>query len=178
MATERYFRNERDGETKEQSGVAAEHETPPTGGVSDEEQPPKPLTAEEAQTLRAKHPPISPWRVVGAQAVLGSLVALLVAITTSRWDWAASLFYGAACVVLPGALMARGVTSRLASTSPGASVASFMLWEGVKVVTSVVMLVLAPKVVQDLVWPALLVGLVLCLKMYWVALLWRGSKKN
>jgi ATP synthase protein I len=27
--------------------------------------------------------------------------------------------------------------------------------------------------VQPLSWPALLVGLVVCLKMYWVALLWR-----
>ena len=35
------------------------------------------------------------------------------------------------------------------------------------------MLVVAGKVVQPLVWPALLVGLVVCMKVYWVALLWR-----
>jgi len=34
-------------------------------------------------------------------------------------------------------------------------------------------LLLAPRVVQDLSWPALLAGLVLCIKVYWVALLWR-----
>ena len=31
----------------------------------------------------------------------------------------------------------------------------------------------AGKIVQPLVWPALLVGLVVCMKVYWVALLWR-----
>ena len=30
-----------------------------------------------------------------------------------------------------------------------------------------------PRIVQPLSWPALLVSLVVCLKMYWVALLWR-----
>ena len=35
------------------------------------------------------------------------------------------------------------------------------------------MLVVAGKIVQPLVWPALLVGLVVCMKVYWVALLWR-----
>ncbi len=183
MAIERQPRSERDGPLKEVEGGAAQHEvreqgSGPWGPEMPEEPPFKPLTQEEAQALRAKHPPLSPWRVVGVQAVVGLLVALLVALTTSRWDWAGSLLYGAACVVLPGALMARGVTSRLASVSPGASVVSFMVWEGIKVVSSVAMLVLAPKVVQNLVWPALLVGLVLCLKLYWVALLWRGSKKN
>jgi ATP synthase protein I len=37
--------------------------------------------------------------------------------------------------------------------------------------------VLAPKLVQPLSWPALLVSLVVCMKVYWVALLWRGHKK-
>jgi ATP synthase protein I len=38
------------------------------------------------------------------------------------------------------------------------------------------MLALAPKLVQPLSWPALLVGLVLCMKVYWLALSWRGRK--
>jgi len=75
-------------------------------------------------------------------------------------------------------LMARGMTSRFSSVSPGALAVSFMVWELVKIAASVAMLVLAPKLVQHLSWPALLVGLVLCLKCYWVALLWRGSNKN
>ena len=87
-----------------------------------------------------------------------------------------SALYGAAVVVVPGALMARGMTSRLSSMSPGASAVSFMLWEMVKIGVSVAMLVLAPRIVQPLSWPALLVGLVVCMKVYWVALLWRRRR--
>jgi ATP synthase protein I len=88
-----------------------------------------------------------------------------------------SVLYGATTVVLPGALMARGMTSRISSMSPGSSAVSFMLWEMVKIAVSVVMLMLAPKLVQPLVWPALLVGLVLGMKVYWLALLWRGRSR-
>jgi ATP synthase protein I len=49
-----------------------------------------------------------------------------------------------------------------------------MLWEMVKIAVSVAMLWLAPTIVQPLSWPALLAGLVLCMKVYWIALLWRG----
>ncbi len=138
---------------------------------------PKALTREQAQALRASDPPVSPWRVIGVQAGLGVVVALSLALATGRQDWAWSLLYGAATVVVPGALMARGMTSRLSSASPGTSAVSFMFWEMVKIAVSVAMLVLAPKLVQPLSWPALLAGLVLCIKVYWVALLWRGQRK-
>jgi len=133
----------------------------------------KALTREEAQALRSKEPPLSPWRVIGLQAGIGAVAALLAALFIGRQEVAWSVLYGAATVVVPGALMARGMTSRLSSMSPGASAVSFMLWEFVKIAVSVAMLMLAPKLVQPLSWPALLVGLVLCMKMYWLALLWR-----
>jgi ATP synthase protein I len=144
----------------------------------DEARPaPKALTREQAQALRAQDPPVSPWRVIGVQVGVGVVVALSIALITGRQEWAWSLLYGAATVVVPGALMARGMTSRLSSRSPGTSAVSFMLWEMVKIAVSVAMLLLAPKLVQPLSWPALLVGLVLCMKVYWVALLWRGQRK-
>ena len=133
----------------------------------------KRLTREEAQALRAREPPLSPWRVIGLQMGVGAVAAALAWLVTGRQEVAWSVLYGAAAVVVPGALMARGMTSPLSSVSPGASAVSFMLWEMVKIAVSVAMLVLAPKLVQHLSWPALLVGLVLCMKMYWVALLWR-----
>jgi len=79
---------------------------------------------------------------------------------------------------VPGALMARGMTSRLSSVSPGASAVSVLLWSSVKILVSVAMLVVANRVVQPLVWPALLIGLVLCMKIYVVALLWRQRRPN
>ena len=138
----------------------------------------KRLTREEAAALRAQEPPVSPWRVVAAQAAVGVAAALLGWLFTGRSEVAWSLLYGAAAVVVPASLMARGMTSRLSSMSPVGSTVSFMLWESVKIVISVAMLALAGRIVQPLVWPALLVGLVVCIKVYWVALLWRGRKKN
>lgn len=136
----------------------------------------KALSREEAQALRAKDPPLSPWRVIGLQAGVGVVAALLAVLVTGRQEMAWSVLYGAATVVVPGALMARGMTSPLSSMSPSVSAVSVLLWESVKIVASVAMLVLATKVVQPLSWPALLVGLVLCMKVYVVALLWRPRR--
>ena len=133
----------------------------------------KALSREEAQALRTSEPPLNPWRVILAQAVVGGVVALLAALVTGKVEVGWSALYGAACVVVPGALLARGVTSPLASASPALGAVSVMLWEMVKIVVSVAMLMAAPKLVQPLSWPALLVGLVLCMKVYWFALLWR-----
>jgi len=133
----------------------------------------KPLTREQAQELRARNPTVSPWRVIAVQIAVGAVVAALAWLITQRMEVAWSSLYGTATVVLPGVLMARGMTSRLSSVSPGASAVSFMLWELVKIGVSVVMLMLANRIVQHLSWPALLVSLVICMKVYWVALSWR-----
>jgi ATP synthase protein I len=138
----------------------------------------KALTREEAQALREKDPPLNPWRVIVVQMGVGTVAALLAALVTGRQEVGWSLLYGAFTVVVPGALMARGMTSRLSSVSPGASAVSFMLWEMVKIAVSIAMLMLAPRLVQPLSWLALLAGLVLCMKVYWVALLWRGRSSR
>ena len=132
------------------------------------------LTRQEAQALREKQPPVSPWRVVLSQAVVGVLVAALAWWISGERPVGLSALYGAAVAVVPAALMARGMTSRLSSASPGTSAVSFMLWEVVKIGVSVLMLMLAPRLVQSLSWPALLVTLAVCIKVYWFALLWRG----
>ena len=108
------------------------------------------------------------------QAVVGAVVAALVWVIMGERSAALSALYGAAVAVVPGALMARGMTSRVSSMSPGHSAVSFMFWEMLKIAVSVVMLMLAPQILQPLSWPALLVTLVVCIKVYWVALLWRG----
>jgi ATP synthase protein I len=53
-----------------------------------------------------------------------------------------------------------------------------MLWELVKIAVSVLMLALAPKIIQPLSWPALLASLVVCLNVYLLALLWRRPAKK
>jgi ATP synthase protein I len=133
----------------------------------------KPLTPQEAQALRAGLRLVSPWRVVSMQAVAGVLVASLGLLVTGKVSWAWSLFYGAASVVVPSALMAYGMTRKRHVMSPGSMAVSFMLWELVKILGSVAMLGVANWILQPPVWPALLVGVVVALKMYWVALLWQ-----
>jgi ATP synthase protein I len=137
----------------------------------------KSLTRDEARALVANSPhAVSPWRVIAVQIAVGVLVALVAGLATARWDVFWSALYGAGVVVVPGALMARGMTSALTSVSPGASAVSFMLWEFVKIGLSVALMVLATRIVQPLSWPALLVGLVVCIKVYWVALAWRRRR--
>ncbi|RQP24592.1 ATP synthase subunit I [Piscinibacter terrae] len=144
------------------------------GQTPDEvEDPPfKPLTREEAQALRAKHPPVSPWRVVGSQALAGVLCAVLTWAVTQRAGTSWSALYGAAATVLPSALLARGMTRRT-SPNPGAAVFGFMFWEMVKIAVAVAMLAAAPRVVPDLSWPALLVAMIVCVKVNWLAMLWQ-----
>lgn len=137
-----------------------------------------PLTRAEAQALRASHPQVSPWQVIAAQVVMGCLTAAVVWLVLGQPQLIGSALYGALVAMLPGALMARGMTSKLSSVSPSASAVSFMVWMAVKILVSVAMLVLAPKLVEPLSWPALLVSLVLCMKVYWLALLWRGRRSG
>ncbi len=141
-----------------------------------DEAPWETMTREQAQAFRASHPQLSPWRVVAAQAAVGLVVALSAGAVSGSRDVVASVLYGGAAVVLPAALMARGMTSRLSRLTPAISFVGVMVWESVKVVATVVMLALAPKVVQTLHWPALLLGLTACMTGYGFALLWRGRK--
>lgn len=145
-------------------------------GFEDEldDPPVRALTREEAQALRARIPGVSPWRVVATQLGVGTAVALLAWWVSGAAHVLGSALYGTAAAVVPGALLARGVTRKLPGVSPIASGVSVMSWSLVKIGVSVLMLVLAPKVVQPLSWPALLVALVLCIQVYWLALLWRG----
>jgi ATP synthase protein I len=129
-----------------------------------------PLTAEQAQALREQDPPLSPWRVVVGQVVVGVLVALVAWGLTGRASVGWSAGYGALAVVIPAAFFARGLTSRVSSLNPGAAVAGFFLWEAVKIALTVAMLFAAPRLIAELSWPAMLVGLVVSIKVYWVAL--------
>ena len=137
-----------------------------------EDPPFKALSREEAQALRDKHPSLSPWRVVGSQALAGVVCAALTWAITHRDGAAWSALYGAAVAVIPSALLARGMTRRT-SSNPGAAVLGFMFWEMVKIAVAVAMLVAAPRVVPDLSWPALLVAMIVCVKVHWLSLLWR-----
>ena len=143
-----------------------------------EEPPVQPLSAEQARRLHELSPPVSPWWVVAGQAVAGLVVALAAWVLTGRQNVGWSATYGALAVVIPAAVFARGLTGRISSANAGTAAVGFLLWEMVKLGLTFAMLVAAPRLVAGLSWPALLVGLVLTMKVYWLALAFRPRPRR
>jgi ATP synthase protein I len=131
----------------------------------------KPLTAEEARRLRELKPSISPWRVIAVQVIGGLLAALAAWGFTGRQELGWSAGYGALAVVVPTAVFARGLTGRFSSLNASTAVFGFFLWEMVKMALTVAMLLAAPRLIAELSWPAMLVGLVVTMKSAWVAVM-------
>jgi ATP synthase protein I len=144
----------------------------------EEESPVVPLSADEAKQLREQHPPVSPWWVVAGQAVVGLVAALAAWALTGKQNVGWSVAYGALAVTVPAAVFARGLTGRFSSLNAGAAAVGFLMWEMVKVALTLAMLVAAPRLVPELSWPALLVGLILAMKVYWVALAFAPRPKS
>lgn len=145
--------------------------------TEDEELDFKPLSAEEARQWRRRNPPVSVWRVVAGQALVGVVVAVLAGLFTGKSSMAWSAGYGALSVVVPAALFARGIARQGASGDAGGAMVRFFIWELAKLALAVAMLAAAPKLVKDVSWLALLVGMVVTMKTYWVALkAWPGRK--
>jgi ATP synthase protein I len=136
----------------------------------DEEPAFTPLTPDEARRLRERQPQLSPWWVVAGQVGAGLAAALAAWALTGRQNAAWSAGYGAMAVALPTAIFARGLAARSPSDGPTRVVARLFVWEVVKIALSVALLAAAPRLVAALSWPALLVGLVVAMKVYWVAL--------
>ena len=136
----------------------------------------KRLTAEEAQALRELNPSVSPWRIVSLQMVMGVLVALATWGFTGRSVAGWSAAYGALAVVIPAVLFARGLMSQFSSINAMTAGFGFFVWEAVKIAASVGMIFAAPKLVAGLDWLAMLIGLILTMKVYWLALLMRPKR--
>lgn len=118
---------------------------------------------------------VSPWRVIATQAVVGLVCIALVGGLTQQGTAALSALFGVLAVVLPGAVLARGMTRK--ASSPVASAAGFLVWEMLKIGMAVALLVIAVRVVPQLSWPALLITMVVCLQVNLFALLWQGRRR-
>ena len=123
-----------------------------------------PLTAEQAAQLRRQMVQVSPWAIVAGQAGVGLLAAGVAGAWSGDVVIGLSLGYGALAVAVPAAVMARALSRGAGSW--------FLLWEMVKIGLTLALLVSAPVLVPGLSWLALLAGVVLATKMYWVALAW------
>lgn len=138
----------------------------------------RPLTREQVVQMGLDRPQVSVWRVLLWQALTGTGAAVLVGLLSGRLALAVSLLYGAAAVVVPGLVFARGLTGRLSSINPGTAVMGFFVWEFVKIGLTIAMLVAAPRLVTDLSWPALLAGLVLTMKVVWLAVWFKSRRRR
>jgi ATP synthase protein I len=135
------------------------------------------LNAEQALKFRQEHPSFSPWRVVMGQIAMGLLVSGLAWGITQSTITGVSAFCGALAVIVPGALFARGLTGRFAALNPANAVTSFFVWELVKIFVTVSVLWASHRWVVGLSWPAMLVGFVVTIKVYWLALLFKGKRQ-
>lgn len=125
----------------------------------------KALTAAEARRWRESHPTVSVWEVVLYQILFG-LAAILVAwLLGDGVSATLSVAYGVLVVLVPSVVMARGVSAKR-----GAAVLRFLFWEFCKIVLTVAMLVAVGRYVTGLNWLALLAGMIVTMKAYWVLL--------
>jgi len=144
----------------------------PDGVLEDEF---KPLTKEEARQWRLRNPALSPWWVIGLQVATGLVVAAAACVFGSAAGMSAA--YGACAVILPAMVLARGLRRQTRLQASGAAFLSFVVWEVVKVVLTVALLLAAPRLVPALNWLALVAGFVVTMKVYWVAA-WLQSKRR
>jgi ATP synthase protein I len=142
--------------------------------AQDDEPVVEPLTREQAQALIARHPQVSVRRMLSLQAAAGVLCAVVAWGITRQPVAAGSALAGAASVVIPAWVMARGL-ARQAASHPSAAVLGFMVWELVKMVCAVAILVAAAVGIPHLNWLAMLITMVVCLKVNWWMLLKQRS---
>ena len=135
-----------------------------------------PLTHEQAQVLRLRVAKFSPWRVLAVQGLVALLLVAGVWLGFGRSDWVKSVAYGCFAVWVPAALFVRGFSRQKNAPGAGAAFAGIFVWELVKIILTVVLLLVAPRVVVDLSWLALLAGFVVTMKASWFAMLWQHRR--
>ncbi|NBW25287.1 MAG: ATP synthase subunit I [Betaproteobacteria bacterium] len=133
------------------------------------------LSAQEAELLRQSQPGISIWQVLGLQFLISLCGTLLLWAAASN-VLAASWAYGAMTCLLPNVVFARGVTRRWTAHDALTSTASFFLWELVKWALALAMMLAAPRVLNPLNWPGLLLGCFVVFKVQWVVMAWPYAK--
>ena len=100
-------------------------------------------------------------------------VAIIVAGLLAGWRGAVSAALGGAACFLPNLLFAMRLWA-LSKTPTGSSPAAFFVGEFVKVALTIGLLIAATTLYRDVVWLALLAGMVLALKANIFALLFRS----
>lgn len=140
---------------------------------NDEDEDFKPLSAEAAQRIGQSSPRVSPAKLLGWQLCAAAVLALLAWLVARDGGAVVSAVYGALAVMLPAVLFMKGMARlrEAGGRDAGLGLIVFMACEFGKLLLAAAMLFLAPRIVgAELNWIALLAGVVVTLKTYWVAL--------
>ena len=137
-----------------------------------------PLTRQEAQLLKEKLQGVSLeaflLKLLMWQALSAIAIAALAWLVSSSAAVVTSAFYGAVCVVLPSALVARVVIKRIRPDvlkQSGGMLTGLVVLELVKMLATVCLLLAAPLVLDSPQWVAIVIGFAVTLKVYWVVAL-------
>jgi ATP synthase protein I len=95
---------------------------------------------------------------------------LLTWLVTDERRWAASVAWGVVAVVIPAMVFVRALSRQMRIAQPKVALVGLFTWELVKVILTVALLLVAPKVVSDLSWLALVASFVVTIKVYWLAM--------
>ena len=137
-----------------------------------------PLTFQEAFLLKEKLGGVSLeaflLKVLMWQALSAVAIAALFWVASLNVALVVSAFYGAMCVVLPSALVARMVIKRVRPDvlkHSGGALTGLVVLELVKVLVTVCLLLAAPLMLDSPQWVAIVIGFAVTLKVYWVVAL-------
>ena len=136
---------------------------------------PERLTAQQARELRVRLGKtgslISPWQIIAGQLLAGAVFAMVVWLVTGKSSVAVSAAYCTFALVIPAAVFSIGLMSQFSSLNALTAGFGFFVWEMIKIMATVVLIAIAPKLVADLDWLAMLIGLIVTMKVVFV-LLW------
>lgn len=125
----------------------------------------EPLTAEQAAQWRSTHWQPSPWKVVQWQAIVSVVVGLVIWGVSRDSAAIISWLYGALAIWLPACMFAKVVVSQ-----PELGV--LVMFEMLKLLLNVVLLAIAPLLLDKVAWGYLLGAVVITVNMYWIAPIW------
>jgi len=72
--------------------------------------------------------------------------------------------------VIPAMVFVRALSRQMRVAQPKVALVGLFTWELVKIILTVALLMVAPKVITDLSWLALVASFVVTIKVYWLAM--------
>lgn len=128
------------------------------------------LSSEEARQWRLRQPASPTWHSIAWQIGIGLTATAVIGMVWRSGMLAQSVAFGVFAVVVPNALLLRGMSGAGKHWGAEALLLRLLVWELVKLAVTFSILYSADKVLGEMSWPALLAGLVVTMKANWFVL--------